>query len=177
VDIGNLHQGWTLAAAGHTAEGIARLQRGIDGCMRSRMFMMLTLYWAMLARIQLEAGRLDDARCSLREAFALAERNDERFWLAELHRLRGDIDLAQGAAASAADGYRHALAVARQQGARSLELRAAISLARLPQDRVDRARAMGDLRSMFASFSEGFDTADLREARNFLDGEGADPSG
>jgi DNA-binding SARP family transcriptional activator len=169
VDIGHLHQGWPLAAAGHAAQGIVLLKQGIDGCIRSRMFMMLSLYWAMLARMQADAGLRDEAQASLAEAFALAKRNDEHFWLAELQRLRGDLLLAGEDSLHDAEAcYQQALAIARQQGAKSLELRAAISLARLWQRQGKLHEAQAVLSQTYAWFTEGFATADLQEAASLL---------
>ncbi len=165
VDIGYSHRGWSLAAQGQATLGMTILKQGIDGCTRSRMFMMLTLYWAMLARIQADEGLLEEAQASLAEAFALVERNDERFWLAELHRLQGELHLASGDRVEAAEAcYQQALAVARQQGAKSLELRAAVRLARLWQRADNLRKALDLLSTTYACFTEGFDTADLIEA-------------
>jgi predicted ATPase len=133
------------------------------------MLMMLTLYWSMLGRIQASAGLLDEAQVSLTEAFELAERNDERFWLAELHRLRGDLLLADGSAPHEAEAcYQQALTIARQQDAKSLELRAAISLARLWQSLGNSHEAHQLLADTYAWFTEGFATADLKEAAGLL---------
>jgi predicted ATPase len=107
----------------------------------------------------------------LDEALALAEEMDERWWEAELHRLKGQLLLSLTAdnAAAAEACYERAINVAQGQGARSLELRSATSLARLwhAQGRVETAREL--LAPIYAWFTEGFDTPDLKDARALLD--------
>jgi predicted ATPase len=103
----------------------------------------------------------------LEEALTIQEQTGERVWEAELHRLRGELERERqpGAAESA---FSKALAVARMQGALGFELRAAMGLAGLlaHQDRASEARAV--LEPVYARFTEGFDTADLRAAREML---------
>jgi predicted ATPase len=120
-------------------------------------------------------GYFEDGLATLDEALALAERTGERLWQAELYRVRGELLLAQSAAASrAADPqaescFQQAIEVARRQQAKSWELRATTSLARLwqRQGRIEEARQM--LAEIYGWFSEGFDSADLMEARTLLE--------
>jgi predicted ATPase len=107
----------------------------------------------------------------LTEAFDLVERNDERNWEAELYRLKGELLLAQEVpeSAEAEACFHHALNTAIQQSAKSLELRAAISLARLWQHQGKRAKARELLAAVYGWFTEGFDTIDLQEAKALLD--------
>jgi len=105
----------------------------------------------------------------LSEAFDQVEETGERFYVSELHRLRGELLLAaSGAEAEAEACFQEALQISRAQSARSLELRAATSLARLwdTQDKAGQARQM--LREIYEWFSEGFDTPDLQKASHML---------
>jgi predicted ATPase len=128
----------------------------------------------MAAETVAEYLRLGDSEAGcklLTEAFDLVERNDERNWEAELYRLKGAVLLAQ----SAPDGieaeacFHCALDIARHQHAKSLELRAAMSLTRLWQSQGKRQEARELLASVYGWFTEGFDTADLKEAKALLD--------
>ena len=99
------------------------------------------------------------------------DNTQERFYEAEVHRVQGELVLAQAADqhAQAETCFQHALAIARRQQARSWELRAAMSLARLWQQQGKRAEARALLAPVYGWFTEGFDTADLQEARALLD--------
>ena len=107
----------------------------------------------------------------LAEALAVAHNSGERYYEAELHRLKGELLLAlpgeQDAEAEAC--FRRALDVARRQQAKSLELRAAMSLARLWQQQGKQAEARALLAPVYGWFTEGFDTADLQEAKTLLE--------
>jgi predicted ATPase len=107
----------------------------------------------------------------LAEAWALVDRTDERWWEAELYRLKGELLFQQAVseALQVETCFAHALAVARRQQARSLELRAATSLARLWQHQGKRAEAYELLAPIYGWFTEGFDTADLQEAKALLE--------
>jgi tetratricopeptide (TPR) repeat protein len=124
----------------------------------------------VLAETQRTAGQLDAARGTVAAALAFAAQTGQPFWDADLHRLDGDLLLATGCAADEAIScYHRALAIAREQGARSLELRAATSLARLWRDQGKRAEARELLAPIYGWFSEGFDTRDLIDAKALLD--------
>ncbi|HMG36086.1 MAG TPA: hypothetical protein VKM94_19275 [Blastocatellia bacterium] len=105
----------------------------------------------------------------LAETQALIEKNEERYWEAELYRLKGELRQAAGWAASEVESCFHqAIDIARQQRAKSWELRAVISLSRWWQRQGKRAEALPILADIYGWFSEGFDTADLKEARALL---------
>jgi len=118
-----------------------------------------------------KADRTADALQCLDEAIALSDRTGDRFYLAELHRLRGELLLrrADGAEHEPESCFRLALAIAASQNAKSLELRAAMSLARLLESEGKREEARRMLAEIYDWFTEGFDTADLRDAKTLLD--------
>lgn len=128
-----------------------------------------TLYYEMLGEIYGRAGRLEEGLRAVGDAFAVAERHGIVFWNAELHRRRGELLLASGDRGAAEACFQEALNCARVQQARSLELRAAVSLARLHVEEAQGATARDILRPLYESFSEGFDTPDLCEARHVLE--------
>jgi predicted ATPase len=125
----------------------------------------------MLAEALAGAGSPGEGLDALAETAALAEKCDERYFEAEIHRLRGEFLLAQSAekGPAAEATFRQALDVARRQEARSLELRAAMSLARLWAEQGRRRKAHDLLAPVYAWFTEGFDTADLKDAKALLD--------
>jgi predicted ATPase len=124
-----------------------------------------------LAEAYVETGRLDDGFSALAEAQAVADKNEEREHEAEIHRLKGELLLRRDKSdATEAQGcFQRAIEVARKQSAKSLELRATMSLARFlkKQGRRDEARAM--LADIYNWFTEGFGTADLKEAKVLLE--------
>ncbi len=107
----------------------------------------------------------------LEEAQTVAETHEERFWEAELHRLKGELLLQQSPdnRPEAETCFNQALSIARNQQAKSWELRAATSLARLWQSQGRRQDAYDVLAPVYEWFTEGFDTADLQEAKTLLD--------
>jgi DNA-binding SARP family transcriptional activator len=167
-------QGEALAMMGDLEEGIAQMQAGLtfrqsEECYRSGCF-------CSLAEAQARAGRPEEGLATLAEALALVEEIDERYYEAELYRMKGELLLLQGEEAEAEaslqhaeSSFQHAIKVARHQQARSWELRATTSLCRLwhRQGRVSEARRM--LSEVYDWFTEGFDTPDLLEARALLE--------
>ena len=125
----------------------------------------------MLAEALAFAGKIEEALAALDDALATAAVSGVRGWDAEIHRLRGELTarLPYPDPAKTEDSFRTALAIAREQGTRGYELRAATSLARLwlKQGRRDEARDL--LAPLHGSFTEGFDTQDLKEAKALLD--------
>jgi adenylate cyclase len=129
-------------------------------------------YW-----IEQTPSELETALGMLKEAMAFVDKSAERCYEAELHRLKGSIlfdalntaDCLAACSDEAETCFRDAIALARQQGARSLELRAALGLARLWQRKGNIAEARQALSDVYGRFTEGFDTADLQEAKELLD--------
>jgi predicted ATPase len=119
------------------------------------------------------AGQIADGLAAIEEAIVRSERNEERWAIAELLRIRGELLLLQGgsgAAAAAEDHYEQALDWAHRQGALSWELRAATSLARLWRDQNRSTEAIALLAPIYNRFTEGFETADLKAAKALIDG-------
>jgi predicted ATPase len=125
----------------------------------------------MLAEVCDHLGYTEDGFQALAEAHTLVEQQEERFWEAEIYRLQGVLLLRQpGTPQAEAEAWlQRALHVARRQEAKSLELRAAMSLSRLWQQQGKRAEAYELLAPIYGWFTEGFDTADLQEARALLE--------
>ena len=127
-------------------------------------------YLAVLAELQGMAGQVEDGLSSLEEAFGWVERNDEHLYEAEVHRLRGELLLKQDTddTAQAEKLFQQALNVSRKQHAKSWELRAAMSMSRLWQQRGRAEDARELLVPVYDWFTEGFDTADLQDAKVLL---------
>jgi predicted ATPase len=129
-------------------------------------------YWlALLAEAYGTAGQVQEGLQALDEALALVDTNGERYWEAELYRRKGELLLQSGvwdAAPGAEVCFQQALAVARRQQAKALELRAALSLSRLWRHQGKRAEIYQLLAEVYGWFTEGFATADLHEARVLL---------
>jgi predicted ATPase len=167
---GAILQGWTLAIQGHAAEGMAQLREGLDASRAKGTELLRPYYLALLAEVYQTQRQVEEGLTVLAEALALVDKNDERWWEAELHRLKGELLQRQAVpdALQAEVCFQRALAVARHQQAKSLELRAAMSLSRLWQRLGKRAEAYQLLAEIYGWFTEGFDTADLQEARALL---------
>jgi predicted ATPase len=166
--------GWALAGRGKTAEGTARLRRGLRDWEATGSVTYRTYYLGLLAEVLGGQCQAAEGQRVLEEALALAERTGEGLYAAELHRLRGEILLSGPGESGAeelrrAEGHFHqALDVARRQGATSLELRAAMSLARPTRRFGSPAEARERLAGVYARFAEGFQTPDLEEAGELL---------
>jgi predicted ATPase len=164
---GGIFLGRAQVANGQASEGRANLLQGLAASQEIGQKSNATFGLAMLAEVSASAqDRLD----LLAEAKEIMAKTGERFYEAEIYRLQGELYLKQGADSAAAEAcFQHALEIARRQEAKSLELRAANSLARLRkwQGRTDEARLL--LAEVYDWFTEGFDTADLIDARGLLD--------
>ncbi|HEV2055674.1 MAG TPA: adenylate/guanylate cyclase domain-containing protein [Methylomirabilota bacterium] len=168
---GMVEQGWAIAQEGQVDEGLALIVRGMDVCRSSGAVLELPHCWASLAEAYRGAGRIEEALQAVAEGLTHARETSARFNEAELYRLKGELLLA-GAGPGAEDAercFRQAVEIARHQSAKSLELRAATSLSRLLQRQGKREDARRLLAEVYAWFTEGFDTADLKDARALLD--------
>jgi class 3 adenylate cyclase/predicted ATPase len=150
---------------------IAALVAGIDRYTRTGARMQQPHLLAMLARAHLKLGQPTEGLAVLAAATTQAEQTDERYLLADLHRQRAECLLAgpRPDATAAAEALDQALAIAREQEARSLELRAARDLARLWAERGERQQALDLLGPFYGWFTEGFDTPDLIESKALLE--------
>jgi predicted ATPase len=164
-------RGWAMAEQGRNQEGIAQIQEGLAAFHATGAEMRRPYFLTLLAGARMKTGRLDDGLVALTEALAAADEHENRYYEAEIHRLRGALQLRQNdsKAAEAQSCFQRAVEIARKQSAKSLELRATMSLARLlaKQGRRDEARAM--LSEIYHWFTEGFDTRDLKDAKALLD--------
>jgi predicted ATPase len=162
---------------------MAQMRQGLAAIRATGAALRQPYYLALLAEAQGQAGQLESGRTLLTEALTEVHRHGECWHEAELHRLRGVLSLRAGvdATCSHADGdaasinsgveqcFHQALMTARRQNAKSLELRAALSLAHLWQQKGNHAEARDLLAPVYAWFTEGFHTADLRDAKALLD--------
>jgi predicted ATPase len=135
-------------------------------------------YLCLLAEAWRETGRLDDGLNAVTEALAAADERGIRFYEAETHRLKGELLAKQDAsnAAEAESCFERAIEIARTQSAKSLELRATMSLARLLRDTARRAEARAKLVEIYGWFTEGLDTPALCDAKALLDELSSKPS-
>jgi predicted ATPase len=154
---------------GQVQEGMAQMREGITANQSRGVRCYVSGVLCSLAEAQAKSGRPEEGLTTLAEALAFVEQTDDRRWEAELYRLRAELLLMQANEAEAEASLQQAVEVARSQRAKSWELRATTSLCRLwqAQGKVDEARQM--LAEIYAWFTEGFDTPDLREAKALLE--------
>jgi len=168
-------RGGAKVERGEAEEGIAQLREGLASLYASGSGLAQTLVLGWQAAAYGRLGRLEEGFAAVAEALAASQRTGECFFQAELHRLRGDLLLKRDAqeSESKVEGeaevcFRQAIEIARRQQAKSLELRATTSLARLLAKR-NHCEAHAMLAEIYNWFTEGFDTADLKEAKALLD--------
>lgn len=166
-----LIQGWALAAQHRREEGLTQMQQGLTAFQATGGRLRLPYYLALLAEAYGHSGQVEKGLHLLDKACADMQQTGEHFWEAEQHRLQAELLLAYSTAdqTTAATYLHHALEVARRQQAKSLELHAATSLARLWQSQGKRSEAYDLLAPVYGWFTEGFDTADLKDAAVLLD--------
>jgi predicted ATPase len=171
IALGMSLRGWALALQGQGKEGLAQVRQGIAAFQATGATLRIPFWCTVLADVSDHLGHTDDGLQALVEAHTLVEQREERWWEAEIYRLRGVLLLKQTATQQeeAETWLRRALDVARRQQAKSLELRAATSLAHLWQQQGKRTAAHALLAPIYGWFTEGFDTADLQEAKALLD--------
>jgi predicted ATPase len=165
------YRGVALAAQGQGAEGIAQMRQSLAAWRATGAANGLTEFLAHLAEAYGQMGQVDEGLYLLMEALEIVDTTGERFTEAEMHRLHGELLLRQTVpdAPAAEACFQQALTVARSQQAKSWELRAAMSLGRLWQQQGKRTEAYELLAPIYGWFTEGFDTADLQEARALLE--------
>jgi len=161
-------QAGALAAQGQAAEALAQLRAaGKQGSVTFLTFKPYAL--ALLSMTQTQVGDHAAALETIAEALAALEESGARWWEAEIHRLRGLVLLSRHDPEASEACFLHSKKIARRQNARSLELRASISLARLWREQGKHTEARDLLAPVYGWFTEGFDTLDLKEAKTLLE--------
>jgi predicted ATPase len=165
------YRGTALAAQGLGEEGLAQMCQGLAALRDMGLDLAMSFYLTQLAEAYGRVGQIDQGLHLLAEAQAMVDKTGERYHEAELHRLHGELLLQQAVPdmQAAEASFLHALAIARQQGARSLELRAGVGVSRLWERQGKRETARRILAAVYGWFTEGFDTADLQEAKGLLE--------
>jgi predicted ATPase len=193
---GTILRGWALAMQEHGDDGIAQIRQGLAAFRATGAELVRPYFLALLAEAHWKAGKVEEGLSVLTEALALVEKTGERMWEAELYRLRGELLLRMGeegrvgetesgregevtkityspippfSPSSPQECFHRAIQVARRQQAKSLELRAAMSLSRLWQKQGKKEEARKMLSEIYGWFTEGFETADLKEAKALLE--------
>ena len=169
VAVGRIMQGAARAMLDPRDQSVAEIREALAAYRATGARIQSTYHLILLAQALAASGRYGEGLSALREAASLAEETGERFVAAEIHRVKGNLLLAENGSGDAEACYVKAMGVARAQEARSLELRAACDLARLWTGRGERSRAADLLAAVYGWFTEGFDTADLKEAKSLLD--------
>jgi class 3 adenylate cyclase/tetratricopeptide (TPR) repeat protein len=164
--VANIHRGWALALQG-SDEGLGLIAGSLPVIRAVKLDSFVPFYLGLFAEAQLEHAQIEDAEASLDEADRYVEEAEGSFYASELARLRARLLTVQGDFAGAETQLRRAVVLAREQGARWWELRAAVDLARLGKgDAASEARA--EVARILETFPEGLDTADVVEARALL---------
>src|SRR3990172_8041260 len=182
LEMGTILQGWALAGQGQREEGIEQMRQGLASWQATGAELYRSYWLALLAEAYGKAGQTEEGLTVLAEALAVVNKNSERFYEAELYRLKGELLLMQAVGAGsipdefvgdapteAETCFRQAIDIARCQSAKSLELRAVISLSHLLQKQGKKKEARRMLAEIYGWFTEGFDTRDLKEAKALLD--------
>ncbi|MGB9463273.1 MAG: hypothetical protein WCA94_20495, partial [Candidatus Acidiferrum sp.] len=169
--LSEIYLGWADVLDGDLGGGIAKMTAHMSQLKTAGSEYITDRGLTFVATALGRAGRFEEALAVLEEAFLFVERTGQRYYQAELHRLKGELllghDIANAAAAE--QSFHSALDISREQRAKSWELRASNSLARLLRDSNRREEARSLLGEIYGSFTEGFDTADLRDARTLLE--------
>jgi predicted ATPase len=194
--LGMIVQGWTLAEQGQVEEGIAQMQRGLGAWRTTGAELFQPTGLALLATAHEKVGQIEEGLIVVAQALALVNKTKECVSEAELYRLYGELSLRIGETetgksgdkkilsdspflrfpvSSPEDAFLKAIEIARKQQAKSLELRAVMSLARLWQSQGKQDGARQRLAEIYGWFTEGFDTKDLQEAKALL--ESSSPEG
>jgi predicted ATPase len=168
---GLMRQGSLLALTGKAADAAQMIASRITARRSAEATQLMPWYLSYLTRAYAELGQFDDAWRSIRDAITAVETTKECLWEAEVHRIAGEIALKspEPDAVKAEAYFERALAVARQQQAKSWELRGAMSMARLWRDQDKRQQARDLLAPVYRWFTEGFDTLDLKQAKALID--------
>ncbi len=169
--VSEIRLGWADAMTGDLHGGIARMRRHLLELRATGSEIVDNYFLALIATALGRLARFDEALRTIDESFSLIERTGQRSFEAEVHRLKGELLLAQDASngAQAEQCFRTAIEISRKQNAKSWELRATTSLARLLAQTGKREEARAMLAEIHGWFTEGFGTADLKDAKALLD--------
>jgi predicted ATPase len=172
--VGTSMQGWARSMQDQHEGGLTQIREGIAAFRATGAALFVLYLCTVIADICARCGARDDALQALAEAATLVEQHEERWWEADIARLRGVLLLRQTGTpqAEAETWLQRSLDVARRQEAKALELRAAMSLSRLWQQQGKQAEAHALLAPIYGWFTEGFDTADLQDAKALLEALG-----
>lgn len=166
----NMLHGWARACAGQILSGLDELQEGLKSYQATGARLSLPYYLLLLADVFTLSGQHGEGLSTTQESLKILDESGERWFEAESYRRRGELLLAKGANENQVQSdFERALEIARLQQARSLELRAAMSITRLWQKQAKYTAARELLTKIYNCFSEGFDTSDVREAKALLD--------
>ncbi len=179
---GMILQGSALVEQGEIEDGIRQMQKGLDAHRATQAEVWRPYFLAMLAEAYVRVGQAEKGLTVLTEAFALVDKTEKHFHEAELYRLKGELLLRNEGRRQKASlersrrdelspeaCFRRAIDIARRQQAKSLELRAVMSLSRLWREQGKKEAARRLLAEIYGWFSEGFDTGDLKEAKVLLE--------
>jgi predicted ATPase len=184
--VGTILRGWARAEQGYGEEGLGQMRQGLAACRPTRAELAWPHWLALLADVYEKRGQTQEGLATVAEALVHVEKTGERWYEAELHRLKGELTLqqfnVQGSTSKidnphsalrtlqseAEECFHRAIAIARQQQTKSFELRATLSLARLWRQQGKKKQAQRMLADIYGWFTEGLDTVDLREARALL---------
>jgi predicted ATPase len=172
-----IFRGWALAEQGEVEEGIAQMRQGLAAFQATGAGVGLPLYLSLLAETCGKVGQAEEGLTVLAEALDMVQRTGEHVTEARLYRLKGELTLKQSSVQGlessvqkeAEECFRKAIEIARRQNAKSLELRAVMSLSRLWQSQHKKQDAHQMLAEIYGWFTEGFDTKDLQEAKALLE--------
>ena len=167
--VGTILRGWAMVKTGEVTEGMSLLRSGSAAYRATGQEAWMPFFVALQAAACEMAGQIEEGLTLLEEAFQIVERTGERWLEAELQRHKGQLLVRQGQTEAAKELYCKALSIAREQEAKLWELRATASLAKLRRDQGRRAEAREFLAPVYGWFTEGFDTADLKDAKALLD--------
>jgi predicted ATPase len=188
---GTILQGWALAEQGQSEEGISQIRQGLATHLAVGAGIFHSFFLALLAEAYGKAGQAEDGLAALAEALEAVDRTGERFYEAEVYRIKGELTLQEASQKSKGKAQKakvlnpksqipepkseaeacflKAIAIAQKQQAKSLELRAVMSLARLWQSQGKTDEARQRLAEIYNWFTEGFDTKDLQEAKALIE--------
>ena len=167
-------QGWALIERGREEQAVGQIREGLAAQETTGTRLLRPHFLSLLAEALEKAGRPDEGLCVLEDALAMADSTGERYYEAELYRLKGEqllavVDSESSAVADAEACFNESIKIAQRQQARSFELRAVVSLVRLQKTRGKQTTAFGLLTETYQRFTEGFETMDLRDAKALLD--------